>query len=92
MLTDQCAAGDVGDDDVQAAAVRHRGVDERLAQVDPAAGGVQHPLDEVADRGVGQGVSGVRSETPPRATKMRSGALIHSSSTVGSSRYGCSGP
>ncbi len=58
MLTDQCAPGDVGDHDVQAAAVRHRGVHERLTQVDAATRGVQHPLDEVADRSVGQGESG----------------------------------
>ena len=34
----------------------------------------------------------VSSWRPCRATKTRSGALIHSSSTVGSSRNGCSGP
>ncbi len=46
--------GDVGDDDVQAAAVGQRRIDEGLTQIDPATGGVQHPLDEVAHRGVGQ--------------------------------------
>ena len=34
----------------------------------------------------------VSSLTPPRATNTRPGSLIHSSSTVGSSRYCCSGP
>ncbi len=48
-------AGDVGDDDVEATAVGKRRVDERLAQVDPATGGLQHPLDEIAHRGVGEG-------------------------------------
>ena len=43
------AAGDVGDDDVQPRTVRQRGVDKRLGQVEPAAAGHEHPLDEVAD-------------------------------------------
>jgi hypothetical protein len=34
----------------------------------------------------------VSSCTPWRATKTLVGSLIHTSSTVGSSRYGCSGP
>ena len=43
------AAGDVGDDDVQPGAVGQGGVDERLGQVEPAAAGHEHPLDEIAD-------------------------------------------
>src|SRR3546814_3886512 len=39
---------------MQTAAVRHRGIHERLAQVDAPAGGVQHPLDEVAHRRIAQ--------------------------------------
>ena len=52
-------AGDVGDDDVQSAAVRQRRIDERRAQIDPSPGGPQHPLDQVThlisgEDGVGQ--------------------------------------
>ena len=39
---------------MQPAAVRERRVDERLTQIDPATGGLQHPLDEIAHRGVGE--------------------------------------
>ena len=49
------AAGDVGDDDVQSAAVGKRCVDERLAQVDAATGGMQHPLHQIAHLRVGEG-------------------------------------
>ena len=43
------AAGDVGDDDVQPRAVGQGGVDEGLGEVEAAAAGHQHPLDEIAD-------------------------------------------
>ena len=37
---------------MQPAAVRKRRVDERLAEVHPAPGGMEHPLDEVAHHSV----------------------------------------
>ena len=40
---------------MEATAVRKRRVDERLTQIDSATRGVQHPLDEVAHAGVGEG-------------------------------------
>ena len=42
-------AGDVGDDDVQPAAVGQHRVDERAAEVEAPPGHAQHALDEVAD-------------------------------------------
>jgi hypothetical protein len=48
------AAGDVGDDDVQPGAVGEGGVHERAGQVDAAAAGPQHDLDQVADLLLGQ--------------------------------------
>jgi hypothetical protein len=46
--------GDVRDDDVQPGPVGECGVDERAAQVHPAAGGLEHPLDQVTDLDGGQ--------------------------------------
>lgn len=45
------AAGDALEDDVQPVAVGQHGVHERLADVDPAAAGLQHPLDQLLHLG-----------------------------------------
>jgi hypothetical protein len=43
------APGDVGDDDVEPGTVAQGGVDERAGEVDPAAAGPEHELDQVVD-------------------------------------------
>src|SRR6185312_14861680 len=47
-VDDPVLAGDVRDDDVQPRAVGQHRVDERRGQVDPAAAGLEHALDQVA--------------------------------------------
>ncbi len=71
-LTCQWCAADVRDDDVQPRAVGERGVDEGRAEVDAAAAGLEHPLDEVAhlvggqDRRSQLGDAATRDEHPAR--------------------------
>ena len=47
-------SGDVRDHHVQTAAVGQHRVDERGREIDPAAGRLQHLLDQVTDLGVGE--------------------------------------
>ena len=68
-------AGDVRDDDVQAAAVGQHRVDERRGQVDPAARGLEHPLDQVAHLVGGQDRRGQLVRPPLRATNTRPGLV-----------------
>ena len=56
--------GDVRDDHVQPRPVRQHRVDERAREVDPAAGGLEHPLDEVADVVGGQDRGGQLGDAP----------------------------
>jgi len=48
------AAGDVGDDDVQAGAIGHGRVDEGGRHVDPPSRRAQHPLNQIAELTRGQ--------------------------------------
>jgi hypothetical protein len=63
--------GDVRDDDVQPGAVREHRVDEGRRQVDPAPGGLEHLLHQVADlavvedRGGELGAAALGDEDPP---------------------------
>jgi len=52
--------------DVQTRAIGQRGVDERLAEIDAAARGLQHPFDEVADRGIRQRQRDALRDSPAR--------------------------
>ncbi len=85
------AAGDVRDHDVQPAAIRERRVDERLAEVRaPAgAGSIRSTRSRTAVSVRTRGCARPRRRGPRRCGQA---PLIHSSSTVRSSRYACSGP
>jgi len=60
---------------VQPRPVRQHGVDERAAQVDPAARGLEHPLDQVANL-TPVSIVVVSSAMPPLATNTRLGSAI----------------
>lgn len=76
---------DVRDHDVEPRTVRQGRVDERAAEVDAAARGLQHPLDQVAHLAVGE-VDAGELGTPSRAMNTASGPLIQTSSTPASSK------
>ena len=85
-------AGDVGDDDVQPAAVGENGIDEGRGlrstrrPEDFSIRSTRSRTWSCESRVV------VSSATPLRATKTRLGSLTQISSTDGSSKYCCSGP
>ena len=83
--------GHVGDDHVKPRTVRQRRIHERARDVDAPAGGLQHPLHQVAHLACRSARTVVRCASPCRATNTSVGALIQISSTSGSSKNGCSG-
>ena len=76
---------------MEAVPLRKHRVDERGRDVEAAPAGLQHPLDELVDlRGVEPEVGHLVA--PAAGDEQTAGSLIHTSSTSGSSRKGCSGP
>ena len=63
-----------------------------VAEVEPPARGLQHPLDQVGHLARRSRIVVVSSVRPRRATNTRPGSLIQISSTSGSSSQRCSGP
>ena len=85
------APADALEDDVEPVALRQHRVDEGAADVDP-------PAEDLSIRSTSSctwalvSIRLVSSWRPRRAMNTRLGSLIQTSSTVGSSRKGCSGP